>query len=130
MVTFPPAARAMGRALLSGAAAFLLLLRVVAILSADASAAVGDAEPAVVCVASAGDGSQSPHPAPGDRHCAICLLGAPQRLLDAALATPDAFVGPEHDAKLRAALFSPRAGPASRACGWIGSWSSRAPPRV
>jgi hypothetical protein len=131
MVTFRPTLRARGRALLSAAAAALLLLRAL-ILLAEAPAAVAaglGAPAATVLCAGGGDDAPGGHHAPGDRHCPVCLVSDRLRPLDAALpiASPPLETGRAWS--VFAIVPLPRAGPQPRACGWIGSWSSRAPPR-
>jgi hypothetical protein len=130
MVTFWPALRARGRALLSGAAAALLLLRALVLLAdAPAAFAAGIGAPAAtVLCAGGGDDAPGRH-APGDRHCPVCLVSDRLRPLDAALpiASPPLETG--RASSVFAIVPLPRAGPQPRACGWIASWSSRAPPR-
>ncbi|HEY8261280.1 MAG TPA: hypothetical protein VIG55_08725 [Methylosinus sp.] len=131
MVTFRPALRARGRALLSGAAAVLLLLRALVLLAdAPAAFAAGLGEPAAtVLCAGAGDDAPGGHHAPGDRHCPVCLFGDRHRPLDSALPIASSPLETGRASSVSAIVPLPRAGPGPRACGWIGSWSSRAPPR-
>jgi hypothetical protein len=133
MVTFPPAACVKGRALLSGAVAVLLLLRAVLAVSADAPRAFAAPFDSVastdLCAGDASDGAPSPHHAPDDRHCPVCLEGDRPRASDAVLPLSEPAAGQDAASHVYAVLPHPRVGPVSRACGWIGSWSSRAPPR-
>jgi hypothetical protein len=133
MVTFWPAARGRGRALLSGAAACLLLLRaLVLVLSIDplivAQPGVGGAS-IELCATSGADGSDgSPH-APGDRRCPICLLGDRCRALDAIAASPAIADAPRREPAVLIFAHLPD-GPPPRGRGRIGSGSPRAPPLV